>query len=207
MLQCGCAACLLGHRQPKKRCLPRSKRLAEFTGPIRLIGPQQTKAPKGYKPFYVSHYGRHSSRYLVSDRDYKSVITLFEAAHAGKALSELGEDVYQRLLKVWEEAEGHGGDLTPLGVRQHRGIAERMYAAFSECLQGRGFRIGPFYGGVPLRNEHGGLRRPAERAQPQLAHILRVQPEVYELHELSLLRVQPLYLFERRPVDGGVQEV
>ncbi len=31
--------------------------------------PQQTKAPKGYKPFYVSHYGRHSSRYLVSDRD------------------------------------------------------------------------------------------------------------------------------------------
>lgn len=101
--------------------------------------PQQTKAPKGYKPFYVSHYGRHGSRYLVSDRDYKSVITLFEAAHAGKALSELGEDVYQRLLKVWEEAEGHGGDLTPLGVRQHRGIAERMYAAFPEAFKGEAF--------------------------------------------------------------------
>lgn len=22
-----------------------------------------TKAPKGYKPFYISHYGRHGSRY------------------------------------------------------------------------------------------------------------------------------------------------
>ena len=31
----------------------------------------QTKAPKGYKPFYISHYGRHGSRYLIADRDYK----------------------------------------------------------------------------------------------------------------------------------------
>ena len=30
----------------------------------------QTKAPKGYKPFYISHYGRHGSRYLIADRDF-----------------------------------------------------------------------------------------------------------------------------------------
>ena len=24
---------------------------------------QDTKAPKGFKPFYISHYGRHGSRY------------------------------------------------------------------------------------------------------------------------------------------------
>ena len=28
----------------------------------------QTKAPKGYKPFYISHYGRHGSRYLIGDQ-------------------------------------------------------------------------------------------------------------------------------------------
>ena len=28
------------------------------TGPATL-----TKAPKGYKPFYISHYGRHGARY------------------------------------------------------------------------------------------------------------------------------------------------
>lgn len=96
----------------------------------------QTKAPKGYKPFYVSHYGRHGSRFLIGDRDYKWLIDLFEDASRQGALSELGENAYQRLQKVWEEAEGHGGDLTPLGVRQHRGIAERMYAAFPEAFKG-----------------------------------------------------------------------
>ncbi len=96
----------------------------------------QTKAPKGYKPFYVSHYGRHGSRFLIGDRDYKWLIDLFEGASRQGALSELGENAYQRLLQVWKEAEGHGGDLTPLGVRQHRGIAERMYAAFPEAFKG-----------------------------------------------------------------------
>ena len=69
-------------------------------------------------------------------RDYKWLVDLFEEAHREGALSDLGEDTRQRLLKVWEEAEGHGGDLTPLGVRQHRGIAERMYAAFPEAFKG-----------------------------------------------------------------------
>lgn len=99
----------------------------------------QTKAPKGYKPFYISHYGRHGSRYLIGDRDYKWLVDLFEEAHRAHALTGLGEDTYRRLLKVWEEAEGHGGDLTPLGVRQHRGIAERMYASFPEVFKGNPF--------------------------------------------------------------------
>ena len=30
---------------------------------------EQTPAPKGYEPFYVSHYGRHGSRYLIADND------------------------------------------------------------------------------------------------------------------------------------------
>ena len=29
-----------------------------------------TAAPEGYKPFYISHYGRHGSRYLIGRRDY-----------------------------------------------------------------------------------------------------------------------------------------
>ena len=46
----------------------------------------QTKAPKGYKPFYISHYGRHGSRYLIGDRDYKWLVDLFEEAHRAHAL-------------------------------------------------------------------------------------------------------------------------
>lgn len=99
----------------------------------------QTKTPEGYQPFYISHYGRHGSRYLIGDNDYKWIIELFEKAHGEKALTALGEDVRARLQLVWAEAEGHGGDLTPLGVRQQRGIAERMFKKFPDVFKGEKF--------------------------------------------------------------------
>ncbi len=33
--------------------------------------PHLTLAPKGYKPFYISHYGRHGSRWLHSSSQDK----------------------------------------------------------------------------------------------------------------------------------------
>ncbi len=36
-----------------------------YEAPEKII---DTPAPKGYKPFYVSHYGRHGSRYHWTDR-------------------------------------------------------------------------------------------------------------------------------------------
>lgn len=96
----------------------------------------QTAAPKGYEPFYISHYGRHGSRYLIADNDYKWVLDLMRKAEADGALTPLGLDALGRIEKVWLEAEGRGGDLSPLGVRQHRGIAERMYRTFPEVFKG-----------------------------------------------------------------------
>lgn len=98
---------------------------------------KQTPAPKGYKPFYVSHYGRHGSRYLLGDGDYQWIIQLMTKADAVNGLTPLGKDVLQRLQIVWKETEGHGGDLTPLGVRQHQGIAERMSKNFPEVFRGK----------------------------------------------------------------------
>lgn len=98
---------------------------------------KQTSAPKGYKPFYVSHYGRHGSRYLLSDRDYQWIIQLMEKAETVNGLTPLGHDVLKRLNMVWEEAQGRAGDLTPLGVRQHQGIAERMSKNFPEVFRGK----------------------------------------------------------------------
>lgn len=98
---------------------------------------KQTPAPKGYKPFYVSHYGRHGSRYLLADRDYQWIIQLMEKAETVNGLTPLGHDVLKRLNMVWEEAQGRAGDLTPLGVRQHQGIAERMSKNFPEVFRGK----------------------------------------------------------------------
>lgn len=84
-------------------------------------------APAGYEAFYISHYGRHGSRYLISDDDYVRVIRHFQTADSLGLLTPLGKDVLGRLEMVWSEADGRGGELTPLGARQHKGIARRMY--------------------------------------------------------------------------------
>ena len=94
-----------------------------------------TPAPKGYKPVYISHFGRHGSRYLISTADYTRLRDIFHLAKDNNALTPLGEDVMQRIDSVLIEADGRGGDLAPLGVRQHRGIAERMYKAYPEVFR------------------------------------------------------------------------
>lgn len=93
-----------------------------------------TPAPKGYTPFYISHYGRHGSRYLISDKDYSDVIDVMRKAHDAGKLTSKGEEVYDNLLLVWEEAYGRGGELTPLGARQHHDIAQRMYKAYPQAF-------------------------------------------------------------------------
>lgn len=94
----------------------------------------QAAVPKGYAPFYVSHYGRHGSRYLISDNDYKWVIDKLTTARDAGALTPLGQSVLYRLDSVWMEAEGRGGDLSPLGVRQHKGIAGRLASNYPEIF-------------------------------------------------------------------------
>ncbi|MCR5644367.1 MAG: C13 family peptidase [Prevotella sp.] len=54
--------------------------------PYRLTMATMTPAPEGYVPFYISHYGRHGSRYYWNDRLYKqldSMLTM-ETCFSGK---------------------------------------------------------------------------------------------------------------------------
>ena len=88
-------------------------------------------APEGFEPFYISHYGRHGSRWVTSDKRYIWVNQQFENQ---KNLTKLGKDVRKRLEKVWKNAKGNGGKLSPLGGRQHRGIAHRMYQNFPQLF-------------------------------------------------------------------------
>lgn len=99
-------------------------------------GPADTLAvtPEGYEPFYISHYGRHGSRYLISDDDYLRVAAPLQQAAADSLLTPLGYDLLRRLGPVMEEAAGRGGELTPLGTRQHKGIARRMFLTYPEIF-------------------------------------------------------------------------
>lgn len=99
--------------------------------------PEQTtysSAPKGYKPFYISTYVRHGSRFHINKHDYIYALTPLEKADSAKVLSTMGKDVLRKIARVLQLSDGRLGELTPLGARQHRGIAERMYRNFPEIF-------------------------------------------------------------------------
>ncbi len=102
-------------------------------------GPQKqlTPAPKGYKPFYISHYGRHGSRYMIGKAAYDvPYFSLLKAQQEGK-LTAKGEETLRKVALIREDAKGRDGELTPLGALQHQNIARRMYERFPEVFAGK----------------------------------------------------------------------
>lgn len=98
-----------------------------------------TPAPSGYEPFYISHYGRHGSRWMTADVRYTEVVSVFDSLYRCSELTPLGKDVRLRLHQVWEDARGCSGNITPLGERQHREIAGRMYLNFPQVFRGEAY--------------------------------------------------------------------
>ena len=97
---------------------------------------QLTPAPEGKHPFYISHYGRHGSRYLINPTEYSRPLEILKAAADAGKLTPLGMDVLRRVKMICDESEGRLGELTPLGGLQHRQIARRMFERFPEVFEG-----------------------------------------------------------------------
>lgn len=94
-----------------------------------------TPAPEGYTPFYISHFGRHGSRYLIEDNDYLFIMNILDKADSVGVLTEMGKEVRRKLDTVWEDAKGLAGELTSLGYSQQRNIAKRAYYNFPEVFK------------------------------------------------------------------------
>lgn len=93
-----------------------------------------TPPPKGYEAVYVSMYARHGSRKLHRE-DYSAIPrrVLASADSAGK-LTPLGRDVLRKVSAVDDDAFMTQGELTSVGVEQHRGIAERMFRNYTRVF-------------------------------------------------------------------------
>ena len=94
-----------------------------------------TPAPRGYKPFYISLYARHGSRYYHTDRLYKKLDTLLTAAHEKDLLTGEGEAFYSRYQKTVQELITGFGELTEVGWQQHQDIACTLYNRFPEVFR------------------------------------------------------------------------
>ncbi|MDE6778726.1 MAG: histidine phosphatase family protein [Alistipes sp.] len=96
----------------------------------------QTAAPvpEGYAPFYISHFGRHGSRYHTTENIYRKFRDIFAAAAEADALTPFGREVKARIDAVFAQCDGHAGELSEVGRNEHREIARRMYAAYPEVF-------------------------------------------------------------------------
>ncbi len=100
-----------------------------------------TPAPKGYTPFYMSHYGRHGSRWLIAKDAYTGVVEPMRKAKMYGKLTAKGQEVLGQLEAFLPCTEKRLGDLTTVGERQHHGIGKRMAENFPEIFKTKNVAI------------------------------------------------------------------
>ena len=96
-----------------------------------------TPAPKGYRAFYVSHFGRHGSRYHTDYGYFKAAIDGLTAAESEGNLTEEGIALLADVRAVAGASVKMDGALSPLGGREHQEIARRMSARFPEVFKSK----------------------------------------------------------------------
>ena len=90
-------------------------------------------APKGYKPFYISHLGRYGASYIDDEKYYESVCQVLSNA----SLTPLGEKIKAKFDEIYPMLRGHAAELTHIGASQQNKLGERMYKSFPEIFRDR----------------------------------------------------------------------
>lgn len=96
-----------------------------------------SKAPAGYKPFYISHYGRHGSRYAWNSGTYTLIHEVFSKAREKDVLTPYGKEFARKYEDFYQEPYINTGDLVPIGYDQHLAIGSFVYEQFPQVFKGR----------------------------------------------------------------------
>ena len=112
-------------------------RVAAIQHTYEYLETEHTPAPKGYKPFYISHYGRHGSRYHSKESYLIKPIAALEELYNKGVLNDKGIELITALKGLLEESKGMTGMLTSLGSEELYGIGSRMYLNFPDIFKGR----------------------------------------------------------------------
>ena len=92
-----------------------------------------TPPPDGFKPFYISHYGRHGSRNLTGSA-VSDVMNALEKADKRGALTETGRSLLADVRKIAAVHHEMSGQLAARGAWEHRRLARRMAERFPEVF-------------------------------------------------------------------------
>lgn len=93
------------------------------------------KRPKGYTPFYISHFGRHGCRWHTHGDRYTGTLAILKEAENAGLLTDTGTRFLKDMKILEQDARGRAGDLTPRGTEEHREIASRMYGNYPEIFR------------------------------------------------------------------------
>ncbi len=191
--------------------------------------------PDGMKVFYISHYGRHGSRWVDSKHRYKWTMSHFKD---DSNLTEFGKDVKRRLKRIIRDARGNAGQLTPLGFEQNRRIARRMVRNYPEvfsegaeitaqssvvrrCRKSMDAFVGELRGLLPY------LKIPTSTKKKYMAYISYDSPELTVLRkqtkrqpsidtsrllsslfiDTSIVKDKPKFLYELHTIASDIQDV
>jgi len=115
--------------------------LSGCEGPYRFDAPAMTQAPKGYEPVYISHYGRHGSRYAWNSGTYTTIKKVLDAARDAGSFTERGQQLYNDFYDFYQIPLMNSGDLSELGWDQHTQIAATMARDFSDVFEDGGLVV------------------------------------------------------------------
>ena len=98
---------------------------------------EDTPAPKGFKPFYITHYGRHGSRYEQNSTFARTAQQGFAYLDRLGLLTQEGKDLWDQINTVVDAHKGMEGSLTPRGALEHKTLAARMAERFPDAFKNK----------------------------------------------------------------------
>lgn len=96
--------------------------------------------PDSLTPVYISHVGRHGSRYPAGSAHSVALQKALQRADSAKTITPLGRKLAALTAYVIDTSRNRWGALDSLGMAEQRGIASRMFMNFPEP-----FRSGSVY--------------------------------------------------------------
>ena len=103
--------------------------------------PSPAVAPKGFRPFYISHYGRHGSRMSSHNDTFEKMNEMLTEAYQNQHLTERGRLFFEMYKPLYEKFRLRGGDLTLQGQQEHNHLAHRMFNCYPAVFKGKSCQV------------------------------------------------------------------
>lgn len=95
---------------------------------------EDTPAPKGYKPFYISHLSRHGSRTQTGMKPFKC-LAILDSLQAIGLLTASGDSLLYELHQIEGIHKGNTGMLTDVGKLEQSGVGYRLAHRYPDVFR------------------------------------------------------------------------